>query len=89
MALIGLWHGIAWNFLFWGLWHGLGLFLHNRWLELQRSHPNWLPHEVLSNRLMQLLSVTFTFHFVLIGWIPFVIPDVGQVFDIFLRLFGA
>ena len=28
MLLGGLWHGAAWNFVFWGLWHGLGLALH-------------------------------------------------------------
>ncbi len=26
-ALCGLWHGAAWNFLFWGLYHGIGLTL--------------------------------------------------------------
>jgi len=89
MALIGLWHGIAWNFLLWGLWHGLGLFLHNRWVDLQRSRPKWFPQNLRSNRSLQILSVAFTFHFVLLGWIPFVIPDVGQAFSVFLRLFGA
>jgi alginate O-acetyltransferase complex protein AlgI len=24
-TLCGIWHGPAWNFAFWGLWHGLGL----------------------------------------------------------------
>ena len=36
MALIGLWHGVTWNFLIWGVWHGVGLFVHNRWLEFSR-----------------------------------------------------
>jgi alginate O-acetyltransferase complex protein AlgI len=89
MALIGLWHGIAWNFLLWGLWHGLGLFLHNRWVDLQRSHPGWFPQRLLGSRSLQTLSVLFTFHFVLLGWIPFVIPDIQQSLDVFLRLFGA
>ena len=26
MLLIGLWHGGTWNFIVWGLWHGLGLW---------------------------------------------------------------
>ena len=89
MSLIGLWHGIAWNFLLWGLWHGLGLFVHNRWVDLQRSHPGWFPQRLMGSRLLQILSVLFTFHFVLLGWILFVIPDVQQAFDVFLQLFGA
>jgi len=32
MVLIGLWHGVTWNFVAWGVWHGLGLFVHNRWV---------------------------------------------------------
>jgi alginate O-acetyltransferase complex protein AlgI len=88
MALIGLWHGIAWNFLLWGLWHGLGLFLHNRWVDLQRSHPSRFPKRLLSNRALEILNVIFTFHFVLLGWIPFAVPDVGQSIEVFARLLG-
>ena len=40
MVLIGLWHGVTWNFLIWGCWHGVGLFLHNRWGEWSRG---WMP----------------------------------------------
>jgi len=89
MALIGLWHGIAWNYLLWGLWHGLGLFVHNRWVELQRSHPGWFPLRLMGSRTFKVLSVLFTFHFVLIGWVLFVIPDVGLALDIGLQLFGV
>jgi alginate O-acetyltransferase complex protein AlgI len=28
-ALCGLWHGAAWNFIFWGLYHGVGLVVFN------------------------------------------------------------
>jgi alginate O-acetyltransferase complex protein AlgI len=89
MALIGLWHGIAWNFLLWGFWHGLGLFIHNRWVDLQRSRPHWFPQPLMGSRPLQVLSVLFTFHFVLLGWILFVVPDVGLTLDICLRLFGV
>jgi D-alanyl-lipoteichoic acid acyltransferase DltB (MBOAT superfamily) len=89
MALIGLWHGITWGFLLWGLWHGLGLFLHNRWVALQRARPDWFPQHLMSSHGFQALSVIFTFHFVLVGWIPFVIPDVDQILNGFSRLVGA
>lgn len=31
MVLGGLWHGAAWHFVVWGLWHGLGLLGHRIW----------------------------------------------------------
>ncbi len=89
MALIGLWHGITWNFLLWGLWHGVGLFIHNRWVDWQRSHANRLTQSLMTNRAFQALSVVLTFHFVTLGWIWFLLPDVGQAWQVFLRLFGV
>jgi D-alanyl-lipoteichoic acid acyltransferase DltB (MBOAT superfamily) len=37
MLLIGLWHGVTVNFVIWGVWHGLGLFIHNRWAIQPRA----------------------------------------------------
>ncbi|MBK9750312.1 MAG: hypothetical protein IPO91_26555 [Chloroflexi bacterium] len=36
MIVIGLWHGIAWNFLLWGVWHGFGVV---RAQAVERPHP--------------------------------------------------
>ena len=42
MVLIGLWHGITWSFAAWGMWHALGLFIHNRWVSLTANRlPVW------------------------------------------------
>jgi D-alanyl-lipoteichoic acid acyltransferase DltB (MBOAT superfamily) len=88
MALIGLWHGVAWNYLLWGVWHGAGLFLHNRWVNLQRTRPEIVPMGILSSKVGQTLSVLLTFQFVVVGWIWFVIPDVSQGWTTLLSLFG-
>ncbi|TWT13865.1 MBOAT family protein [Reyranella sp. CPCC 100927] len=37
MLLGGLWHGAAWNFVFWGLLHGLYLAINHGWLALQAN----------------------------------------------------
>jgi alginate O-acetyltransferase complex protein AlgI len=37
MALIGLWHGAAWNFVLLGLYHGLLLVAYQEYLELGRT----------------------------------------------------
>lgn len=83
MALIGLWHGITWNFLIWGLWHGGGLFVHSQWTsfikarEIHFSAPDLLIY----------LSTLFTFAFVTIGWVWFALPqpvDASHVFSVLL-----
>jgi len=88
MALIGLWHGVAWNFLLWGLWHGVGLFIHNRWVDFKRTHPDKFQGALVSSRVAQTLSVFLTFQFVVLGWIWFLMPDVSQAGSTLMRLFG-
>jgi D-alanyl-lipoteichoic acid acyltransferase DltB (MBOAT superfamily) len=88
MILIGLWHGITWNFAVWGCWHGLGLFLHNRWSEWNRArlagltdHPRW--HKVYST-----LATLMTFQYVVLGWVWFALPSIGSSVSVFQRLLG-
>jgi hypothetical protein len=38
MFLCGLWHGAAWNFVLWGLYHGIGLGLES---IVNRLRPGW------------------------------------------------
>ena len=88
MLLIGLWHGITWNFVAWGAWHGLGLFVHNRWSEWARPR---LAERTLSpslNRLMQAGGWLLTFHYVTLGWVWFALPQIGTSLDIFAKLVG-
>jgi alginate O-acetyltransferase complex protein AlgI len=86
MVLIGLWHGIALNFLIWGAWHGIGLYLHNRWTELKRTRDWKLPS---FTALSDPLGLLLTFHFVTLGWVWFLLPDAGQAGEVFLRLLGG
>lgn len=67
MALIGLWHGITWNFLIWGLWHGAGLFAHNQWAAARRDKPE-------APRSLLMLSTLLTFVYVALGWVWFALP---------------
>ena len=90
MILIGLWHGITWNFFIWGAWHGLGLFAHNRWSaftkprfsELDEQHPG-LAH------VSRWGSTFLTFNYVALGWVWFAMPSVGLSLQVFSKLLGV
>jgi len=90
MLVIGLWHGVTRNFLIWGAWHGLGLFLHNRWhaligprlADLQAGKPG-------AARLIKAGGMLLTFLFVSLGWVWFALPDTRSALSAFSFLFGV
>ncbi|MBN2084113.1 MAG: MBOAT family protein [Anaerolineales bacterium] len=88
MTLIGLWHGVTWNFLIWGCWHGFGLFLHNRWGERSRAWMPRLEKRPLLKKAYTVASTLATFHYVVLGWVWFALPTVESSSAVFLRLFG-
>lgn len=88
MLLIGLWHGITWNFAIWGAWHGLGLFIHNRWLNYMRSQGAFLQAAPRLQRVLNLGSWFLTFHYVTLGWIWFALPDTDTALKVLANLFG-
>jgi D-alanyl-lipoteichoic acid acyltransferase DltB (MBOAT superfamily) len=75
MVLIGLWHGVTWNFIAWGTWHGLGLFIHNRWAEWTKGRFVMLPKGW--QKVLNIGGVLLTFHFVAIGWVFFALPSLS------------
>lgn len=88
MLLIGLWHGITWNFILWGLWHGVGLFLQNRWSEFIRPRLAGLENCKGLNLSLTALSTIITFHYVALGWVWFALPDPVLSWNVFLKLLG-
>jgi len=62
MMLGGLWHGAAWNFVAWGLWHGLGLMIH----RLCSRQP-----DTASSRIRRGTGWVVTMLFVSYGWLLF------------------
>ncbi len=86
--LIGLWHGITWNFAIWGAWHGLGLFIHNRWSDAFRSRISSLDSRPRLKRWAAAASTLLTFHYVSLGWVWFALSTPDQSWKTFLNLFG-
>jgi alginate O-acetyltransferase complex protein AlgI len=89
MVLIGLWHGITWGFAAWGLWHGLGLFLHNRWAALVGGRMPLWAQDGIGARLLRVGSTALTFVFVSVGWVFFSFQSPAIAWQTILRLFGA
>lgn len=88
MITIGLWHGVSWNFLIWGVWHGVGLFGHKQWSGRTRTWQRHLNDYPAQKRVWTFLAWLLTFHYVVIGWLWFLLPDLPLAGQTFLRLFG-
>jgi D-alanyl-lipoteichoic acid acyltransferase DltB (MBOAT superfamily) len=88
MTLIGLWHGISWNFVGWGLWHALGLFINNRWSEWFRKHGLRFENSSFCHIALLLGGWLITFNFVTLGWVWFALPNLTTIQHVFARLFG-
>jgi D-alanyl-lipoteichoic acid acyltransferase DltB (MBOAT superfamily) len=89
MGLIGLWHGVTWNFLIWGLWHGAGLFVQNRWSQATRGWGARLAARPVLTRAYTALSTLLTFHYVALGWVWFALPTPPLAARVFGVLFGG
>lgn len=66
MFLGGLWHGASWNFVLWGMMHGVALALHKGWMALVGRPKGERPHGI-----RRFLGMLVTFHFVCFCWIFF------------------
>ena len=87
-TLIGLWHGITWNFAIWGAWHGLGLFFHNRWSDMVRSKSLLQNIHPTLKQILGLGSTFLTFNYVSLGWVWFALVTPGQSWTLLQKLLG-
>lgn len=88
MLLIGLWHGITWNFVLWGVWHGLGLFAQNRYSDWAKPRLPDLSTQPAKRKAFEVLGVLLTFHYVALGWVWFALPSLPLSLRVFAKLFG-
>lgn len=86
MALCGLWHGAAWNFAVWGLYHGAGMGLYR--IYRKKGAPLIKFTEMLPGPLVKVVSIFITFHFVCIGWVFFA-ADINTALQFLASLVGA
>lgn len=84
MMLGGLWHGASWNFVLWGVLHGIALALHKLWMAKTMS---W-GYKLNTNFLFKLFSHLCTLIFVVLLWVPFRSPDFKSTSTYYSGLFG-
>ena len=83
MAISGLWHGAAWTFVIWGMYHGILLIIHNiygKWAK-----PQWLDR-FSNTRFYHTLSIVVFFQFVCIGWVFFRVDGIANAARIVLKM---
>jgi alginate O-acetyltransferase complex protein AlgI len=74
--LTGLWHGAAWNFIFWGLYYGIILCLEK-----------YVLGDALE-RLPQAARHVYTMVLVMVGWVLFFSPSMGSAMSYLGAMFG-
>ncbi|MCW0209108.1 MAG: hypothetical protein OJK14_18585, partial [Achromobacter sp.] len=88
MLTIGLWHGVTVNFVLWGLWHGLGLFVHKAWSDRTRAWYQRLSERPRVRATWTAVGALLTFHFVVLSWVWFAVPDLPAALRVYGRLLG-
>ncbi|RJP55001.1 MAG: hypothetical protein C4557_02125 [Anaerolineaceae bacterium] len=88
MLLIGFWHGVIWNFTLWGVWHGLGLFIHNRWNDMTKAKAAAWATTSTKQAILNISGILLTFHFVAIGWIFFALSSPVTSWQVIQKLLG-
>jgi D-alanyl-lipoteichoic acid acyltransferase DltB (MBOAT superfamily) len=83
MLVSGLWHGTGWNFILWGLFHGLLLIVYRVFANL--PIPKNLS-EFGSSRLGVLMRMGIMFSLVSLGWLFFRADTVGQAFQLITKI---
>jgi alginate O-acetyltransferase complex protein AlgI len=74
--LSGFWHGAAWTFVFWGIYHGFFLIIERLFLLK------------IYDRLGKWISIPITFFVVMVGWILFRADTLKQGINFVSNLFS-
>ncbi|MEA5421343.1 MBOAT family O-acyltransferase [Spirulina sp. CCNP1310] len=77
MTLGGLWHGAAWNFIYWGIYQGGILCLHRL---IAGAKPTIRPVVTLQDRLRRSLIIIIFFQIVCYGWLLFRASSWQQIY---------
>lgn len=88
MSLIGLWHGVTWNYLAWGMWQAVGLFIQYHWSEWVRIRFQGSAGAARWQPVLKLFSVVITFHYITLSYVFIALSSMNLSVTALLRLFG-
>jgi alginate O-acetyltransferase complex protein AlgI len=77
MSLVGLWHGAAWTYILWGVYHGVMLNIYA-----------WAGRRTRISAKASMLSHTFFTLILLVGWALFLSPDLAFAQNLLANMFG-
>ena len=87
-VLIGLWHGAAWSYVLYGLFHGsfiiIGVLLDPLYAHFHSSFPR-----LCASRIYSLFQILRTFSIVTIGYAIFKPADLSATYEIMRQMFSA
>ena len=86
MGLGGLWHGASWNFVIWGLLHGLFLCSEKFLQAVQKKYNlisnNAIHENYIFRKMTYLAGILYTFSIVCFCWIFFRVSELEDIFVI-------
>ena len=85
MVAIGLWHEISLRFLFWGLYHGVGIIVWQRTSPYLRRLDAFIPDPI--QPVVHVAKILLTVHFVWLGFVILTADTPAAALDIFGRIF--
>ncbi|MBR4982279.1 MAG: MBOAT family protein [Lachnospiraceae bacterium] len=80
MLFGGLWHGAAWNYIFWGVLNGIGLSVHKLWMKYTKSN------EKEQNWFISIISILFSNLFFFFTLMVFRADSLSQAWIILTRM---
>ncbi len=86
MALGGLWHGAAYNFLVWGFIHGFGLVAVHLYIDRKTRSREPSAERGFFPTVSRFAARLATFGYVTLAWVFFGAEDAGKAVDILARM---
>ena len=77
MLLGGLWHGASWNFIVWGMLHGVYLAIHRL---IVNKFPKIANTVFFKSKFGKIISVITTQYLIFLTWIAFRVKDTEDMF---------
>jgi len=85
MTISGLWHGAGWQFIVWGVLHGIYLTINQSWRIVR---PRFWPDEVSYERVMKPVGFVLTFSAVVTALVFFRATSVPSALSILAGMLG-